>query len=194
MTVPLNRPLARSAFDAYRFTMKRRTAILSLTAAGATALAGGLAYVAVPRDHPELGMDRLLAQLHGLRADGIETASSWDVARTLNHLAQSVEFSMSGYPDLKSALFRHTVGPLAFNVFQTRGQMSHDTAAPIPGEVLDATGADAARLRLIDSLTAFQTFDPDPAPHFAYGALTKDAYAKAHVMHVHDHLVELRAV
>ncbi|SFJ80946.1 DUF1569 domain-containing protein [Jannaschia pohangensis] len=171
--------------------MKRRTLLTSLAATGAAALGGGV-YVSLPHDHPGLAMDRLLERLQGARIDAIETDSAWTVARTLNHLAQSVDFSMDGYPELRSGLFRHTVGPLAFNVFQTRGEMSHDTAEVIPGEVVDDGDAEQARTRLIGSLTRFASFDMPLRPHFAFGTLSKAEYAKAHVMHVQDHLTEFR--
>ncbi|WP_371223841.1 DUF1569 domain-containing protein [Roseovarius sp. 2305UL8-3] len=174
--------------------MKRRSVIKGLAAGTALTLGGGLVYISRPADHPELALDRALDRLHGLRADAIETDSAWDVARTFNHLAQSIEFSMTGYPELKSGLFRHTVGRVAYNVFQTRGEMSHNRAEVIPGEVIETSDPETARQRLITSLMAFQAFDADLRPHFAYGSLPKDAYAKAHVMHINDHLAEFRVI
>ncbi len=99
---------------------------------------------------------------------------------------------MTGYPELKSGLFRHTLGRVAYNLFQTRGEMRHNRAEAIPGEVIEASNPEVARQRLIASLTAFQTFVADLRPHFAYGTLPKEAYAKAHVMHINDHLPEFR--
>ena len=173
--------------------MRRRTAILSLVAGAAALGAGGAAVALRPRAHPHLALDPMIDRLTGLRADAVETASAWDVARTFNHLAQGVEFSMSAYPELKSGLFRHTVGPAALRVFRARGAMRHDTGAVIPGEALDATTPDAARQRLIESLIAFRDWEAPLSPHFAYGALDKAAYAEAHAMHVHDHLIGFRA-
>ena len=41
-------------------------------------------------------------------------ASSWGLSALLQHLAQSIEYSMSGYPEMKSAVFRAVVGNAAF--------------------------------------------------------------------------------
>ena len=38
---------------------------------------------------------------------------AWPLPKVLNHLAQSVEYSIDGYPELKSALFRSAIGSVA---------------------------------------------------------------------------------
>ncbi|GIT90857.1 hypothetical protein JANAI62_13120 [Jannaschia pagri] len=172
--------------------MKRRDALI-FTAIGCATLTGAAAYVVRPRDHPHLDLSAIIDRLQDTPLDAFAPSSSWSLARTFDHLAQGVEFSMTGYPDLRSAVFRHTVGPLAFAAFQARGAMSHDTADVIPGEVVEANTADMARDRLIRSLRAFDAHDEAPAPHFAFGALDKAQYAKAHAMHIHDHLDEMRS-
>ncbi|MFO0673373.1 MAG: DUF1569 domain-containing protein [Polyangiaceae bacterium] len=116
-------------------------------------------------------------------------AGAWDLGQVLHHLAQSVEYSMIGFPVLKPGWFRATVGPLAFSVFRARGRMRHPLDAPIPGAPSVAAGEsvhDAAK-RLVAALTAFEACSSPLAPHFAYGALGKDAYARAHLMHLADH-------
>ncbi len=95
---------------------------------------------------------------------------------------------MSGYPIPRSPLFQHTVGRTAFNIFQSLGYMSHNTAEEIPGEKVFAGDVELAKQRLLRSLTDFQDFQGTLHPHFAYGVLDKSEYAKAHVMHIADHL------
>ena len=57
-----------------------------------------------------------LQAIDGL-ATGWRSAGTWSLAQVLNHAAQSIEYSMSGFPESKSALFRATVGSAAFALF-----------------------------------------------------------------------------
>jgi hypothetical protein len=109
---------------------------------------------------------------------------------TLAHCAQSIEYSMTGYPKLRSGLFRATIGPLAKRRFLRAGKMSHDITAPVAGAPELAATLDfaAARARLRAAITAFRELAGDPAPHLAYGPCTKDEYARLHLLHVEDHL------
>lgn len=156
---------------------------------------GGYYWLNAPRDQSALGVDLMLDRLDDLSKSPLETTGSWDAARTFNHLAQSVEFSMSGFPEQKSPLFQNTVGKLAYKVFNARGAMSHGLDEAIPGEVVtgDVQTGDAL-LRLKNSLLAFKSYDAEMKPHFAYGALDKDDYAIAHVLHINNHLEEFALV
>lgn len=96
---------------------------------------------------------------------------------------------MAGFPTLKSPFFRGTIGPVAFRIFAARGRMSHGLDDEIPGEIIDTSrSASAALTRIKEALTAFDAHSGPMQPHFAYGKLTKDQYALAHVMHIQDHL------
>jgi hypothetical protein len=114
-------------------------------------------------------------------------------AQLLVHAAQSVEFSIHGYPEMKSAAFRHTVGAAAFAVFDARGSMSHGLDEPIPGA--PALPADAALPAAAErALAAMRSFDKHTGalkPHFAYGELDKAQYTRAHLMHLANHWTEL---
>ena len=44
------------------------------------------------------------------------------------------------------------------------------------------------------SLEAFRDFDGPLRPHFAFGHLGKDKFARAHLMHIENHLEELRVM
>jgi hypothetical protein len=148
--------------------------------------------------------DRQL-QLRSLAAAGEELArlaqarelvssATWGWAQTLVHCAQSIEYSMSGFPQTKSRLFQHTIGSVAMGVFSWRGRMTHDLSEPIPGApVLDAK-ADAAQAveRLRASMLAFVNWSKPLLPHFAYGELSKQEYELAHAMHLANHLSAFR--
>jgi hypothetical protein len=111
-------------------------------------------------------------------------------AQTLVHCAQSIEYSMTGYPSLRSGLFRATIGPLVKRKFLAAGAMSHDVTAGIAGAADPAADADlaSAMSRLRAAIARFRAFEGALAPHLAYGACTKADYEKLHSMHVADHL------
>ena len=133
-----------------------------------------------------------LKAIEGL-ASGWRATGTWTLAQMLEHAAQSVEFSMHGFPEMKSGLFRATVGKAAFAVFDTRGQMSHGLAEAIPGAPPIAAGAalEAAIQRALKSLRDFEAHSGALAPHFAYGALDKAHFTRAHLMHLANHWAEV---
>lgn len=138
-------------------------------------------------------VETTLRRLEALDVTRIENSGDWGLGRMFNHLAQGVEFSMTGYPQQKPKLFQMTAGKLAFAVFSMRGHMSHGLDEAIPGEVVAAeVSAHDGMGRLVQSLETFRAFDGPMQPHFAYGALSKAQFGRAHLMHVEDHLREVR--
>lgn len=137
----------------------------------------------------------LHAELAGLSLD-LHNPGSWNLSQMLQHCTQSVRYSLDGYPQPFSPLFQHTAGRAAATVFRAAGRMHHDLAEAIPGAAqLDANlPAAQARDLLLQALADFQNYDGPLKPHFAYGALDKDAYAAAHWLHVRNHLDALVAV
>lgn len=129
-------------------------------------------------------------------AKGLHSGATWTWAQTLEHCAQSIEYSMAGFPESKSRLFQSTVGPVALRVFSWRGRMTHDLAEPIPGAPAIAVGSteEAALMRLRASIAEFRNWSKPLQPHFAYGALGKQEYELAHAMHLANHLSQFSAV
>jgi hypothetical protein len=107
----------------------------------------------------------------------------------LHHVAQSVEYSMSGFPVLKPAWFRASVGPMAFATFTWRGTMKHGLDQAIPGAPAIAQGLPLAPAvdRAVTALRAFDRHAGPLMPHFAYGELDKAAFTRAHLFHLADH-------
>lgn len=168
--------------------MKRRTFV----AGGALLLLGaGVAGKRVLNPAPDL--PQLLAELQRLDPSRLRSSGSWSPFKVFNHLAQSIEYSLHGYPAMKSPLFRQTAGRLAFFAFDTAGAMRHNLAEPIPGAPPIAAEGDvvAARMRLLQALAAFADWDGPLQPHFAYGVLDKSQYLQAHIMHVRNHLQDI---
>ncbi len=127
--------------------------------------------------------------------DKVVEGNPWNLSQVAQHLAQSIEYSMQGFPALKGAWFRSSVGSAAFAVFNARGAMSHDLAEPIPGApALDASQALKTSVqRLLDAMDAFAQFNGTLRPHFAYGELTKPQYERAHLMHLANHWTQFQA-
>jgi hypothetical protein len=128
-------------------------------------------------------------------ANELVSGAAWTWAQTLEHCAQSIEYSVSGIPESKSKLFQNTVGSAAFGVFSWRGRMTHDLAEPIPGSPSLALGTapEVALARLRASMANFRNWSKPLQPHFAYGTLDKKAYEQAHAMHLANHLSQFRA-
>ncbi|SDH90483.1 Tat (twin-arginine translocation) pathway signal sequence [Pseudomonas benzenivorans] len=174
--------------------MNRRQ-LLKLTALGAVAAAGA-GYWALPSGEAPgalnlAGVQRVLA---GLVDKQLVSLEGWSPAEVFNHCAQSIEYSISGYPELKPGWFRHSVGPLAFSLFAARGAMRHPLDQAIPGAAAlgePATQALALQ-RLRQAFADFASYRGTLQPHFAYGLLSHADYARAHVLHLYDHLSLIR--
>nr|WP_316641019.1 DUF1569 domain-containing protein [uncultured Roseateles sp.] len=145
-------------------------------------------------------LDQALLWLSGLEnAVSARTTGTWPLGAVLDHLAQSIEMSLHGYPQPNSALFQHTAGAAAFAVFKWRGKMSHRLDEPIPGAPPLPMQGDwkigAERLRR--AINGFEAHTGPLKPHFAYGALSKADFAAAHSMHIANHqdevVVQLKA-
>ena len=134
--------------------------------------------------------DEVLRELEKLEAGNTSPSGSWTLAQLLSHCAQSVEYSIAGYPKLKPALFRATVGRLVKKRFLSKGEMSHDLEAPVPGapelQAKEPLRDVAQRLRA--AIAKFRAHEGALAPHLAYGECTREEYEKLHAMHIANHL------
>jgi hypothetical protein len=150
-------------------------------------------------DHRRLqlaSLDEAMDELTRLAQAGeLVSGTTWSWPQTLIHCAQSIEYSVAGFPKQKSALFQHTFGSAAYRVFAWRGRMTHDLAEPIPGAPSLETASDvaAAVARLREAARAFQQWTGPLRPHFAYGTLSKREYELAHAMHLANHFSVFQA-
>lgn len=174
--------------------MNRRRLLTLSAGAAVTGLLGGSLTGCTPaandRQLQFASLEEALAELARLDpAAALPPATAWNWAQTLHHCAQSIEYSMTGFPEPKSALFQRTVGAAAFQVFSARGRMSHNLAEPIPGAPALPADADVAQAvqRLQQAVTGFRQWSGALQPHFAYGALDKSEYEQAHAMHLANH-------
>jgi len=126
-------------------------------------------------------------------APSVKTTGAWPLSTILDHLAQSIEMSIDGFPQPKSPLFQKTAGRTAFAVFRMKGRMSHGLDQPIPGAPSLSAGSDwkPSAQRLRRAISRFESHDGALQPHFAYGVLSKGDYALAHGMHIANHQDEI---
>jgi hypothetical protein len=127
------------------------------------------------------------------KAPAVKAVGAWPLGAVLEHLAQSIEMSMDGFPVPKSSLFQSTAGNAAFAFFRWRGRMSHGLAEPIPGAPSLSASADwsPGAVRLRRAITRFDSHQGPLQPHFAYGALSKSDFALAHHLHIANHRDEI---
>lgn len=175
------------------------------TAAVALPVELGLSGCDGPPQQQAMAIDRALqwttlaqadADIGRLAASATRRSTAvWSWAQTLEHCAQSIDYSMAGYPQPKPLWFRRTVGPAALGVFVWRGRMSHDVAEPIPGApALDRERSpDLAMAQVRAAMQRFAQWTGPLQPHFAYGVLDKTHYEQAHAMHLANHLSAFEA-
>lgn len=130
------------------------------------------------------------AKLASLKLNKLDSLSGWQPYKVFVHLAQSIEYSMTGYPEMKPVTFQKTAGSAAFYAFSVAGAMTHNLTEPIPGAPAIAESGDvnAGIDMLIAALQKFENHAGEIKPHFAYGSLNKAEFAQAHVMHIENHL------
>ncbi|WP_088330478.1 DUF1569 domain-containing protein [Lacimicrobium sp. SS2-24] len=174
--------------------MQRRQFLLGTLAASAALSSGALIWLATGDQKPDLSISSVLATLQEMDEQAYLTTGSWDLYQILTHCAQSIEYSISGFPEHKPEWFKDTLGVLAFTVFARKGEMYHALDEPIPGSQGIQAGGDVrqAYQRLQQTLLDFQHHDGPLHAHFAYGALSKQDYALAHAMHFYNHLQEIQ--
>jgi Protein of unknown function (DUF1569) len=131
----------------------------------------------------------MVAEVDRLASSQVTVVGNWTLAQIFEHCAQSIGYSMTGYPQLRSKLFRVTVGRIAKGKFLGQGYMSHDLEAPVPGAPALGTDGDTAvaATKLRDAVAAFKAFTGEPAPHLAYGPCTLAEYERVHAMHFANH-------
>ncbi|MFG6444571.1 DUF1569 domain-containing protein [Microbacterium sp. P07] len=124
------------------------------------------------------------------RGSSLTSGGTFTLTETLQHAAQSIEYSLSGYPVLKPVGFRTTIGRAAKHLFLRRGAMKHNLAAPVDGAPeLDPHLAVTAALRRLEiAATALLAHTGSLQPHPTYGVCTPEQGARLQAMHLREHL------
>ena len=160
--------------------------------ASSVVLAGGAA-AALHRRQDTSSITATIARFEKWQGRALASHTAWTPAQVLHHMAQSVEYSLSGYPLPKPRWFQHTIGRAAFETFSYTGAMHHSLIEAIPGAPTLAADDDTQEglKRLCVALRQFEVHPGPLAPHFAFGALSHAEFAVAHVLHIENHLQQL---
>ena len=176
-----------------------RRRILLLATGSVAALAAGATGCADSDANDRMlsvtSLDQALLELrHLTQAEPLPPATGWTWEKTLHHCAQSIEYSMSGFPQMRSKLFQRTVGGAAFKAFAWQGRMTHNLREAIPGAPSLPVNTDVAEavVRLEHAVQRFSHWTKSLRPHFAYGELNKAQYEQAHAMHLANHFSAFR--
>lgn len=176
-----------------------KRAFLKYTTGGGLALAfssAGIAWLSIEKSEANLTTKSIISIIDELLVSNhlnvLEKSGQWSAYKVFVHCAQSVDYSMTGYPNHHSVLFKKSVGKMAFSAFKAKRKMSHNLAEAIPGaEAIANIGSVTNALHQLKiSLLNFEAFSGDLRAHFAYGELSKSEYEKAHAMHFLNHLQE----
>ena len=170
-----------------------RRRFLAASLAGTTGLLlSGVAVKQVADSH-QFDLAALIDEVAAMPLAQLKNEGDWSVAQVFQHLAQSIDYAIDGYPQLKSAAFRATAGSAAFNVFGAVGAMRHPLDQPIPGapDLDESLSSEHAFQLLQTSAGRFLAYKGELAPHFAYGDLTHQQYENAHWLHIRNHLAAL---
>ena len=168
--------------------MKKRRLLLT---ALATSLLATLGYAHYRKSTIVMtSLPDMQAKLASLKLGKLTSQTAWSPYKVFVHLAQSIEYSLSGYPEMKPVAFQNTAGSAAFYAFSAAGAMTHNLSEAIPGApvIADEGEVSAAIDMVIAALQKFENHTGEIKPHFAYGSLSKAEFAKAHVMHIENHL------
>ncbi|WEO76741.1 DUF1569 domain-containing protein [Cryobacterium sp. SO2] len=130
-----------------------------------------------------------------VRQDGSGSAllsprGRYSFSETAQHAAQSIGYSMTGYPHLAPVSLRVTVGRAVKHLFLRRGAMRHNLSAPVSGAPeLDPTMPDLAAVAVLRaSVNRLVAFDGALQPHPTYGRCTREQVATLQTMHLREHL------
>lgn len=178
-------------------TVMSRKSFLKLTAGVAVAGAVSPALTGCAASGRQLKfstIDEVLAEMDLMEEnlDILVMDQPWSLYKALTHMAQSMEYSMTGYPKLDSPLVQ-SIKKIGFVTFKSQGYMSHNLAAPVPDapEITDEGPIEDAFLRLRNACGDFQNYTGALHPHFSYGTLSYEDWELAHSFHCANHLSNL---
>lgn len=138
-------------------------------------------------------LEEVKKELHKLEDKQKIAGTNWSPYKVFVHCSKTIEYSMTGYPSLKPAFIRATIGKIAIKKFLSQGYMKHDLMADVPGspEIKEIGTADDGVKALIQTIEKFQAYQGALKPHLIFGNLTKNQYDQYFAIHIADHLSEI---
>lgn len=140
-----------------------------------------------------LSLEDAKQELLRLKQSKTVNTPNWDISEICLHCAQTINYSITGYPVMKSPFIRNTIGKIAYRKFKRQGFMSHSLTAHVPGGdqlEVELSPQDSIQ-KLLDTIETFQNYTGALKPHLLFGNLTKAEYDQYFAMHIADHFSEL---
>lgn len=111
-------------------------------------------------------LDEVKKELLQLEGNEDIPTSQWPLYEILAHCAQTIEYSMTGYPQLKPKLVRNTIGRVVIRKFLKQGFMKHNLTAHVPGGAkLKTSGTAKEGMELLrQAIDTFQAYQGPLAP------------------------------
>lgn len=139
-------------------------------------------------------LDEAKKKLMELSKQKVIQGANWSAYKVFVHCAKTIEYAMTGYPALKPAIVRKTIGRIVIKKFLRQGYMKHDLQADVPGSSsIDETGTAKQGLEvLIAAIDKFTAYNAPLKPHLIFGDMSKEEYDQYFAFHIADHLSEIR--
>jgi hypothetical protein len=163
-----------------------------ITIAGTSAFSYGF-WSLIPEGPYRLSLSSVRQTLSQIKSKQLLSTGDWSPFIIFSHIAQSIELSVTGYPQHRPSWFKSTIGRNVFDMFVAKRQMKHGLNDSVPGVGSIANNGDHYQgiQRLELALDYFEQHEGPMQPHFAYGPLTKPEYEIAHALHFYNHLTEI---
>ena len=116
--------------------------------------------------------------------------TDWSGYQILVHCSKTIEYAMTGYPRMKPALIRGTIGKIAIHKFLRQGYMKHNLEADVPNSPnIEYCGTlEEGKIILLNSMDKFINYHNNLKPHLLFGTINKRQYDQYFAMHIADHL------
>lgn len=137
-----------------------------------------------------LNLEDSKKELLKLREENLISKGKLSAYQIFVHCAKTIEYSMIGYPKIKSKFIQHTAGKLMIHKFLKKGYMRHNLEVDVLGSSLieDNGTTDEGIEILLETIRKFLTYKGRLQPHFFFGELTKEEYDKYFSIHIANHL------
>lgn len=118
---------------------------------------------------------------------------NWGIYEICMHCAQTISYSMTGYPKMKPAIVRLTIGKAVVSKYLKQGYMKHNLQSHVSGgEKIDPNGEPAAGIdHLLSEIEKLENYTGTLKPHSVFGEMTREDYMKYFAMHISDHFSEV---
>lgn len=128
--------------------------------------------------------------------ENITSNTKWSLYQTFAHCAKTIDYSISGYPSMKPAIIRNTIGKIVIGKFLRQGYMHHNLIADVEGSpVIEDIGTMEEGIQLlVDSIKRFEESSGMLKPHLLFGTLSKEQYDTYFTMHIADHFEEIAKI